>query len=154
MRHVTVDLDRVIQTGAYANLPRRVRCALAESGDESGNVDASLEIAQPCGNLGGDCATVTMGDEDTRSDTLGQRCDGRGIVSETCRWISADAGTRQVDGPPRDTTAIELRPDVAPTPRSTPGTVHEYVRRRSHTDIFLDQRSEDQLLEWIDGAAF
>jgi hypothetical protein len=154
MRHVAVDLDRVIQTGAYANPPRRVRGALAQSGDESRNVDASLEIRQLGSNLGGDRATVTMGDEDTRSDTLGQRCDGPGILSESRRRIGVDPRTGQVDGPPRDTTAIELGPDVAPAPRSAPRAVHEYVRRRSHTDIFLDQRSEGQLLEWIDGAAF
>ena len=95
-----------------------------------------------------------MGDEHIRPFVVRQRSDGRCVLGETRLWISTVPRTRQVDGFPRDTSTVQLRCDVAPTPRATPRAVHEDVRRRSHSAIFLDQGSDYQTLECQDGAAF
>ena len=149
-----INFDGVVQQRAHSNSPVRVRGTLARAGHQCGNIDTTLEIRNTCRDLRNHGASVTVGDEHVRALIDGQRRHGRGVLGETRRWIGTVPRTRQVNGFPRDASTIEFCGDVAPAPRAAPCAVYEDVRRRSHGAIFLDQGSECQTLECLDGAAF
>ena len=149
-----VDLNGVIQSSSNADSSRRIRGTLTWSRHQRGHIDAPLEIRNTRSDLRHHRTAVTVGDEHVWSFVVGQRGYGRCVLGETRRWNGTISRTRQVDGFPRDPSSVQLRGDVAPTPRATPRAVHEDVRRRSHGAIFLDQGSDDQTLECLDGAAF
>lgn len=149
-----VDLNGVIQSSSYANSSRRIRGTLTWARHQRGHIDAPLEIRNTRSDFRHHRTAVTVGDEHVRAVMACQCGDSGSIFNKTRRWIGAISRTRQVDGFPRDPSPVQLRGDVAPTPRATPRAVHEDVRRRSHGAIFLDQGSDDQTLECLDGAAF
>jgi len=95
-----------------------------------------------------------MGDQHVRAVVVGQGGDRFRILGQTRLRTGIVPRTRQVDGPPRDSSLVQLNSDVAPAPRATPRAVHENVRRRTHVVIFPDGRSDCQTVECRDGAAF
>jgi|SRR5665213_866589 len=149
-----VNFDGVVQLCPNSNSSVRVRGALTGTWHQGGHIDTALEIRNPCSDLRCHGASVTVGDEHIRSFVIRQCRDGRRILGESRRWIGTNPRTWQVDGFPHDASLVQLRGDVAPTPRATPRAVHEDVRRRSHSAIFLDQGSDYQTLECLDGEAF
>src|ERR1039458_3987602 len=140
----TFDFNGVIKERSNSNMSRGIRRAFTRNREQGRDVDASLEIGYARSDLRNDRTSVTMGDENIRSDSVCQRSDSGGVFGEAGCRAGAVPRARKVDGPPRDATAIQFNADVAPTPRATPRAVHEDVRGRTHCAIFHDEGSRRQ----------
>jgi len=152
--NLSVNFNGVVEQCPNSNSSVRVGGALTGARHQGGHIDTTLEIRNTCRDLRYHGASVTVGDEHVRDVVVGQRRHGRCVLGETRLWIGTVPRTWQVDGFPRDASTIEFCGDVAPAPRAAPRAVYEDVRRRGHDAIFLDQGSDCQTLECLDGAAF
>ena len=82
----TFDFNGVIEERSNSNTSRGIRRAFTRNGEQGRDVDASLEIGYARSDLRNDRTSVTMGDENIRSDSVCQRSDSCGVFGEAgCR---------------------------------------------------------------------